>query len=243
MYDIGKYEGPLKAFYTGRSLLLSAIAVPFYDIATIFSVSPIIVVALFVNSFIISLISLVVFWFSLEIYNSIRMAFVLSLIFSVCSFIRPYNTSLFPQPLQTLCIFTSAFFIYISIRQGRVHNVMTNKGNEAVAGRIRLWIWTSFIPAVIAQWLEGSRRTVGEPWRRINFVCSYCDFASNNIEKYVQKEQSGVLTFCLYYICNMVILWYNRQLARIGGLGTEIFHNYFAIRCVSFGNFISASKK
>jgi hypothetical protein len=60
---------------TALGHLLAAIAVPFYYAANIFSVSPIIVVTLFVNSIIISLTSVVVFRFSLEIYRSNRIAF------------------------------------------------------------------------------------------------------------------------------------------------------------------------
>src|SRR6188472_2574406 len=75
--------------YNVRSLLSAAIAVPFYYAAIIFSASPITVVALFVNSMIISLTSVVIFCFSLGIYRSKKIAFALSLIFSVCSFVWP----------------------------------------------------------------------------------------------------------------------------------------------------------
>ena len=82
-----------KPTYSMRSHLLAAIAVPFYYAALIFSESPITVVALFVNSMIISLTSVVVFCFSLEVYRSKKISFALSLIFGVCSFILPYNSS------------------------------------------------------------------------------------------------------------------------------------------------------
>lgn len=97
---------------TGR--LLVAISVPFYYLATALSISPIFLVAFFVNSLIIALISLVVFCFSLDIYGSKKIALALAIIFTVCSFVLPYNTSLFPQPLQALCIISSAYFIYKS---------------------------------------------------------------------------------------------------------------------------------
>ena len=64
---------------------------------------------------IITLISLIIFFFSLEIYGSRRIAFILSLIFNVCSFIWPYNTSMYPQPLQALLMIAPAFFIYKSL--------------------------------------------------------------------------------------------------------------------------------
>ena len=103
-----------EAHYTHRSLLLAVISAPVYYVATILSISPVFLVAYLVNSFIIALTSLVIFCFSLEIYNSRKIAFILSLIFTGCSFILPYNTSLFPQPLQALCMVLSAYFLYIS---------------------------------------------------------------------------------------------------------------------------------
>jgi hypothetical protein len=103
-----------EAHYTHRSLLLAVISAPVYYVATIFSISPVFLVPFLVNSFIIALTSLVISCFSLEIYNSRKIAFILSLIFTGCSFILPYNTSLFPQPLQALCMVLSAYFLYIS---------------------------------------------------------------------------------------------------------------------------------
>ena len=104
-------------YYAPRSLLLSAIAVPFLLCASTspLSVSPILAVGLFVNSVIITLISLIIFFFSLEIYGSRRIAFISSLIFNVCSFIWPYNTSLYPQPLQALLMIAPAYLIYKSL--------------------------------------------------------------------------------------------------------------------------------
>jgi hypothetical protein len=95
--------------------LLSAISVPFYYAALAISLPPILLTPLLVNSFIITLTSLVIFCFSLEIYSSKKIAFLLGLIFTVCSFILPYNTSLFPQPLHSLLIITAAFFIVKSL--------------------------------------------------------------------------------------------------------------------------------
>jgi hypothetical protein len=112
-------------FYTQRSLLLSAVAVPFYYAAVIFSFSPVTVVAFFLNPLIIALTSLVIFFFLLELYASKRIAFVLSLVFNVCSFIWPYNTSLYPQPLQSLCIITAAFLIYKSVHHSYHHHGLT----------------------------------------------------------------------------------------------------------------------
>jgi hypothetical protein len=105
----------LEPVYTFRSLFLSAVAVPFYYAAIIFSITPISLVAISVNSLIISLTSLLIFCFSLEIYDSKKIAFTLSLIFGLCSFVWPDISSLWPQPLQALCIIASAFFIYMSL--------------------------------------------------------------------------------------------------------------------------------
>jgi hypothetical protein len=105
----------LEPIYSSRSLLLPAMSVPLYYAALAVSLLPILVIPLFVNSFVIALTSLVIFCFSLEIYNSRKIAFVLSLIFTGCSFILPYNTSLFPQPLQMLLIIAAAFFIVKSL--------------------------------------------------------------------------------------------------------------------------------
>jgi hypothetical protein len=57
----------LTPIYIEHCCLLSAIAVPFYYAAIFFSVSPIALVAILVNSIILTLISVVIFRFSLEI--------------------------------------------------------------------------------------------------------------------------------------------------------------------------------
>lgn len=105
----------LKPIYDPHCCLLPAIAVPFYYLAIPISAAPMTVVG-FVNSLILSLISLVIFFFSLQIYGSKKISFVLSVIFAVCSFAWPYNTSLSPQPLQALLLVASSFFIYGAVR-------------------------------------------------------------------------------------------------------------------------------
>jgi hypothetical protein len=112
---VSKYDLFSEPTYTPRSLLLSAIAIPFYYAAAVLFISPVLMVGLFVNSIIIALISVVIFLFSMEIYGSKRIAFILSLIFSVCSFIWPYNTTLYPQPLQALMLIAPAYFVYRSV--------------------------------------------------------------------------------------------------------------------------------
>jgi hypothetical protein len=126
-YEIGNYatvtgkynEGvsssePVEPVYSSRNLLLPAIAVPVYLFASLLSVDPISTIGISVNSLLISLTALVIFCFSLDLHSSRRIAFLLSLIYAGCSFILPYNNTLFPQPLQGLCIISAAFFLYKS---------------------------------------------------------------------------------------------------------------------------------
>lgn len=103
---------PIEPVYISRALLLPSISVPFYFLSTVLSVNPISLVAFSVNSIIIALTALVIFCFSLDLYRSRRLAFILGIIFTGCTFILPYNTSLFPQPLQALCIVSGVFFLY-----------------------------------------------------------------------------------------------------------------------------------
>jgi hypothetical protein len=121
---------PLQPTYTYRSLLLSAIALPFYYAAIFFSASPITLVAFFVNPLILALTSVVIFCFSLEVYRSRKIAFILSLIFGICSFAWSYTTTLLPQPLQAFLIITSVFFIYKAAKQKDNNNNKTVTNNE-----------------------------------------------------------------------------------------------------------------
>src|SRR5918994_2889350 len=111
--------GALEPVYSTRSLLLPSISVPFYYAALAISLPPILVIPLFVNSFIITLTSLVVFCFSLEIYSSKKIAYLLGLIFTVCSSILPYNTSLFPQPTSIIVIPGFVVYSIFSMRHNK----------------------------------------------------------------------------------------------------------------------------
>src|SRR5215218_5255370 len=111
-YDLNTSLEPV---YTVRSLLISAVALPFYELALVLSVSPYVLVSMLTNSFIIALTSLVIFCFSLELYRSAKIGFALSLMFNVCSFVLPYVTTLWAQPLQALTLIASLFFIYKSL--------------------------------------------------------------------------------------------------------------------------------
>lgn len=114
----GKYYDektmPLEPVYTVRSLLISAVAVPFYFFALLTSLSPLVVVSLLVNPLLIALTTTVIFCFSVELFQSTRISFILSLIFGLCSFVWPYQNSLWTQPLQGLLLITSVYFIYRS---------------------------------------------------------------------------------------------------------------------------------
>jgi hypothetical protein len=115
---LGQYSNqnvPLKPVYTVRSLLLSAIAIPFYYAALLFSTQPIVVISLFLNPLIIALISAIIFCFSIELYGSPKIGFALSLIFNVSSFVLPYVTTFWPQPLQALLLISAAYFMYKSL--------------------------------------------------------------------------------------------------------------------------------
>jgi hypothetical protein len=117
---IGKYyewvseSRPQEPVFASKSLLLPAVSVPFYLIANLLSLDPLTIIGLSVNSLIISLTSLVIFCFSFDLYESRRIAFVLGIVFLFSSFILPYNNTLFPQPLQSLCLITAAYFLYKS---------------------------------------------------------------------------------------------------------------------------------
>ena len=104
----------LEPVYTVRSLLLSAAAVPFYYAALVFSVSPIVTIGLLVNSLFISLTAVVIFCISAEVQRSMKVALVLSLIYSVCSFVWPYNTTFWVQPLQGFLLTLSVYLLILT---------------------------------------------------------------------------------------------------------------------------------
>ena len=101
----------LEPVYTVRSLLLSALGIPFYHLGLVLGLSPITTVALLFNPLITSLTAVVIFCTSVEVHRSKKIAFLLSLIFSVCSFVWPYNSTFWVQPLQALTLALSAFLM------------------------------------------------------------------------------------------------------------------------------------
>ena len=91
---------PTEAVFTSRSLLLPAVAVPFYYLAHILSLNAVTTVALSVNSLLISLTALVIFCFSLDLYGSRRIAFALGVIFTGCSLFYLTITVCFHNPCR-----------------------------------------------------------------------------------------------------------------------------------------------
>jgi hypothetical protein len=133
--NLGNYSDPqkmtLEPVYTVRSLILSAAAVPFYYSALVFSESPVVFVGLFVNSLFISLTAVVIFCISSEIQRSKRIGFIMSLIYSVCTFVWPYNTTFWVQPLQGLLLVVPIYLLILTRHNDRSFlchfSVLSNK--------------------------------------------------------------------------------------------------------------------
>ena len=114
--SLNKETITLEPVYTVRSLFLSAVGVPFYYLALAISAPPIAVIGLLVNSMLIALTCVTVFCFSYEVYRKRWLSFALSLIFGVCSFVWPYHTSFWVQPLQGLTLISGTYFLYKGIQ-------------------------------------------------------------------------------------------------------------------------------
>lgn len=130
---------PMEPVYTVRSLFLSAIGVPFYHLGLLLSVPPIDIIGLFVNSLILALTSVVIFYFSYYIYHSKWISFALSLIFGMCSFAWPYHTSFWVQPLQGLTLISGTYFLYMAIHyhaSGFVSTVAKHEYNNQLGSSV-----------------------------------------------------------------------------------------------------------
>jgi hypothetical protein len=137
--SISSFYGPTEdevrsrsPYYTHRPIMLAAVAVPFYYAAIASSLDPIELIGIFVNSLIITLIALVIFCFSFDLFKSRLVAFTLSLVFIGCSFVLPYNTTFFPQPLQGLCLIAGAYFLYISKRRNDLRAYESENAKEGL---------------------------------------------------------------------------------------------------------------
>lgn len=98
----------------GGGLLLQFMAVPLYLLSSTLSFNPFHFVPYFLNSSIIALTALVLFLLSKEIFSSAKISFVLSLVFAVTSFVWPYATSMWQQPLVSLTLISSIYFVFLA---------------------------------------------------------------------------------------------------------------------------------
>ena len=98
-----------ESMYWGKAPLLSYIAIPFYMMESLLGTTAQITPFL-TTSIILALIALVVFDFGAKLYRSKKIGFVVALIMSVCSFLWPYTSSFFQQPLVALLIISSFYF-------------------------------------------------------------------------------------------------------------------------------------
>jgi len=99
--------------------LLPIVGAPFYVIAQTLNIPPIPFVFLFLNSTIIAVSCVVMFYLGKEIFSSEKVGFVLALIFGITSYLWPYTTTMFARPLAILFLMT---FIYLIIYQRKNKN-------------------------------------------------------------------------------------------------------------------------
>lgn len=107
-----------KAFYGPTYLVLPTIGLPFYLLAKIINFPVIHFVPLFLNSMIVAISCTMIFLLGRELFKSEGVGFVLSLIFGVTSFIWPYITSMYANPLGIMFIITALYFIVQQRRKG-----------------------------------------------------------------------------------------------------------------------------
>lgn len=107
------------SFPSPSPILLPIIEIPFYLVSALLGLSEINFVSIFTNPLIISGTALVIFLFAANIFSSKKMGLVSSLIF-FSSFVWPYNSSLFDQPLVGLVLICALYFLYKGIKaEGR----------------------------------------------------------------------------------------------------------------------------
>ena len=116
-----KWEGlewtdnsPLIPVFTPAPLLLSILTVPLYLIAQGFSLNPVTILGLIPNVVILSLTSLMIFVTSIRFFKSEKIAFILSLVFLVTTFVWPYNTGMMLRPLAGLLVILGFYFVISS---------------------------------------------------------------------------------------------------------------------------------
>jgi len=106
-------DSPLIQIYTASPLLLPILTTPLYYIAKMFSQDPITILGLIPNAVILSLTSLMIFISSIRYFKSEKIAFVLSLVFLVTTFVWSYNTGMMQRPLASLLV-VLGFYLIIS---------------------------------------------------------------------------------------------------------------------------------
>ncbi|QMU53918.1 MAG: hypothetical protein GKS07_02745 [Nitrosopumilus sp.] len=98
-------------FYGPNYILLPIVATPLYIISTILDTSPVNFVPLFLNSTIIAINAVLVFFIGTKLYCSQRIGFVLSVLFGTTTFMWPYVTSMFHRPLAILFLLVFLYLI------------------------------------------------------------------------------------------------------------------------------------
>lgn len=109
-------------FYMPGGVLGPALAVPWYAISSVLKIEPTQFVPFFTNSVILSLTSLVLFLLGSELFSSRKIGFVIALVFSITSFIWPYNTSFFLQPAIALTLISSIYFLIRADKNNKIFN-------------------------------------------------------------------------------------------------------------------------
>lgn len=121
LYD--DYQNGIKhPFYIPGGVLGPALAVPWYAISSVLNIEPTQFVPFFINSVILSLTSLVLFFLGNKMFSSRKIGFIIALSFSVTSFIWPYNTSFFLQPAIALTLISSIYFLLRVEKKNKILN-------------------------------------------------------------------------------------------------------------------------
>jgi len=98
----------------GYPFLLPLISVPFYHLATLFSISPAKFVPFIVNPIIVSFTSVIIFSFGKRLFGSDRIGFILAIVYGMTSFVVPWTSEFFTRPLAALMVIAAVYFVYIS---------------------------------------------------------------------------------------------------------------------------------
>src|SRR5688500_12994248 len=184
----------VEPIYSRWSLLLPAVAVSVYLFALLMSLDPILTIGISVNSIVITLTALVIFCFSRDLYASRRIGFLLSLIYAGCSFILPYNNTLFPQPLQGLCIISYALFLYKSQHLHTSYICTFTRGDTYNNNKMKRIAYT--VIAVLLLGLSAFASPVGTFFIPAFVACSIIYFRRNVI----------LLVFFLVFLAIMLCL-------------------------------------